>query len=144
MKKITVIYWSGTGNTKEMAEAVAAGAGSAGAEVALLAVDEASAENVLSADAVALGCPAMGDEVLEEGEMEPFVSAFEGAGLKGKPIALFGSYDWGDGQWMRDWDERMKACGGQLVDEGLIAKNFPDEAALDKCKKLGEKLAAAV
>ncbi|MBP2634882.1 MAG: flavodoxin [Firmicutes bacterium] len=144
MKKITVIYWSGSGNTKEMAEAVAAGAGSAGAEVALLAVDEATAENVLTADAVALGCPAMGDEVLEEGEMEPFVTSVEGAGLNGKPIALFGSYDWGDGQWMREWDDRMKACGGQLVAEGLIAKNFPDQAALDNCKKLGEKLAAAV
>jgi flavodoxin I len=144
MQKITVIYWSGSGNTKELAEAVAAGAGSAGAEVALLAVDEATKENVLTADAVALGCPAMGDEVLEEGEMEPFVSSLEKAGLNGKPIALFGSYDWGDGQWMRDWAERMKAIGGQLVDEGLIAKNFPDDAALDKGRKLGEKLAAAV
>ena len=140
MKKITVIYWSGSGNTKEMAEAVAAGAGSAGAEVALLAVDEATAENVLTADAVALGCPAMGDEVLEEGEMEPFVTSVEGAGLNGKPIALFGSYDWGDGQWMRDWMARMNTRGAKLVADGLIVQNMPEEAQLSKCRELGVKL----
>ena len=144
MKKITVIYWSGTGNTEAMAEAVAAGAGSEGVEVTVVPVSEAAKADLISADAVALGCPAMGDEVLEEGEMEPFVSTLEQAGLHGKPLALFGSYDWGDGQWMRDWAERMKACGAQLVNEGLIVKNNPDEMALDKCKKLGAELAAAI
>lgn len=86
----------------------------------------------------------MGDEILEEAEMEPFVSSFEKDGLKGKPLALFGSYDWGNGQWMRDWVERMKTCRGQLVNEGLIVKNTPDKEDLDRCRDLGAKLAAAV
>jgi flavodoxin I len=97
MKKISVIYWSGTGNTQEMAVAVAEGAKAEGAEVNIVSVDKAAKEDVLNADAVALGCPAMGCEVLEEAEMEPFVVMIEKERLEGKPIALFGSFDWGDG-----------------------------------------------
>lgn len=144
MKGITVIYWSGTGNTKRMAEAVAEGARRESAEVVLVPVGEASKTDLTIADGIALGCPAMGDEALEETEMEPFVSSFEKDGLKGKALALFGSYDWGDGQWMREWVERMKACRGQLVNEGLIVRNAPDEAALGKCRELGAKLVAAI
>lgn len=145
MKKIAVIYWSGTGNTEEMAKAIAAGAGAEGITVELLSVDKASKEDVLRSDAVALGCSAMGNEVLEEGEMEPFVAALEGETLASIPLALFGSYDWGDGEWMRNWVDRMKKQGASLVEEeGLIVHNTPDEAGLALCKKLGAKLAAAI
>jgi flavodoxin I len=144
LKGISVIYWSGTGNTKQMAEAIAEGARREGAEVVLVPVSEATKADVAIADGIALGCPAMGDEALEETEMEPFVSSFEKDGLKGKPLALFGSYDWGDGQWMREWVTRMQACRGQLVNEGLIVRNAPDEAGLDKCRELGARLVAAL
>ncbi|SCM82428.1 Flavodoxin [uncultured Sporomusa sp.] len=144
MKKVVVIYWSGTGNTEEMAKAVAAGAGLDGVTVQLTSVDKASIEDVLSANAVALGCPSMGDEVLEESEMEPFVQSLEGQSLSGIPLALFGSYDWGDGQWMRDWMERMKKLGVVLVDDGLTVQSTPDDAGLAKCKELGAKLTSAL
>lgn len=139
---IAVIYWSGTGNTEKMAEAVVEGAKVQGAEVALKAVANASVEDVLKADAVALGCPSMGCEELEEAEMEPFVQALEKESLAGKPFALFGSYDWGDGQWMTEWADRMSKLGVKLVADGLIVNNTPDDDGLASCKELGNKLAA--
>ena len=99
MSKVAVIYWSGTGNTQQMAEAVAEGAKGAGAEVSVFSVSEISAADAAAYDHLALGCPAMGGEVLEESEFEPFFSELEGS-LSGKKVVLFGSYDWGDGQWM--------------------------------------------
>jgi flavodoxin I len=140
MKKITVIYWSGTGNTEAMAQAVAEGAAVGDSEVKVLTVDQASIEDVTGASAVALGCPAMGNEVLEETVMEPFIASLQAEGLGAVPLVLFGSYDWGDEQWMRDWADRMKSMGFQLVTEGLAVQNSPDEAALDRCRELGEKL----
>ncbi|SMC70784.1 flavodoxin [Sporomusa malonica] len=142
MKKIVVIYWSGTGNTEQMATAVADGAkNNDGVSVELIAVSNASKSNVLEADAVALGCPSMGDEVLEETEMEPFVKTLQAAELTGKPLALFGSYGWGEGQWMTDWVERMKGLGAVLVADGLIVQEVPNEEGLSLCKELGMKLA---
>ncbi|MCT4619467.1 MAG: flavodoxin [Marinisporobacter sp.] len=137
MKNVTVIYWSGTGNTKLMAEAVAAGAGN---NAKLLSIEEATKEDVMSADAVALGCPSMGAEVLEEGDMEPFVESLSDC-VSGKPVGLFGSYDWGDGQWMRDWVERMQGYGANVLGEGLIAHLTPDDEGLENCRFLGEDLA---
>jgi flavodoxin short chain len=142
MKDLLIVYWSGTGNTETMANAVAKGAADAGASVTVKKAGEASAELVKSAGAVALGCPAMGAEVLEESEMEPFVAALGKAELEGKPLGLFGSYDWGDGQWMRDWEERMKGLGANLAGEGLTVNLTPDEEALGKCRDLGKSLAA--
>ena len=136
---IPVIYWSGTGNTEAMAKAVAEGIKDSGKEAKLLAVGDASAADVEAAEAVALGCPAMGDEILEEDEMEPFVESIADA-VKGKKVVLFGSYDWGDGQWMRDWQERMKGYGADVVKEGLIANLEPDADALAACKELGKAL----
>ena len=136
---IPVIYWSGTGNTEAMAKAVAEGIKANGKEAKLLAVGDASAADVEAAEAVALGCPAMGDEILEEDEMEPFVESIADA-VKGKKVVLFGSYDWGDGQWMRDWQERMKGYGANVVKEGLIANLEPDDDALAACKELGKAL----
>lgn len=143
MKKIAVVYWSGTGNTQMMAEAIAQGARQGGAAVSLMTVDKATGEELLQADAIALGCPAMGNEVLEETEMAPFFESLTENELSGKPVALFGSYDWGDGQWMRDWVERVKAQNARLVGEGLMVHNTPDQAGLDQCVDLGAKLAAA-
>jgi flavodoxin short chain len=143
MKKIAVVYWSGTGNTRAMAEAFAGGVSAAGGEAVLTEAGKAKPEDVLAADAIALGCPAMGAEILEESEMEPFVVSLTAGGLGDKPLALFGSYDWGDGQWMRDWEERMKSAGAKLVDSGLTVQLTPDSAGLEACAALGKKLAGA-
>ena len=141
MSKIAVVYWSGTGNTEQMANAVAEGAKEAGAEVSTLTADQFSAAKVAEFDAIAFGCPAMGAETLEEDEFEPMFTGCESA-LSGKKIALFGSYGWGDGEWMREWAERVRNDGAVLVnDEGLIANETPDDAALADCKDLGAKLA---
>jgi flavodoxin short chain len=141
MKKIAIVYWSGTGNTRAMAEALAGGVKAAGAEAVLTEAGKAVVDEVLAADAIALGCPAMGAEVLEETEMEPFIVNLTAKGTGGKPLALFGSYDWGDGQWMRDWEDRMKAAGGSLVAPGLTVHLDPDAAGVAACADLGKKIA---
>jgi len=141
MKKAALVYWSGTGNTEAMAKAVAEGARTAGLEIAVKPAGDADASFIRDADAVALGCPAMGAEVLEETEMEPFVETLGQAELAGKPLVLFGSYDWGDGQWMRDWEERMKGLGAVLAADGLAVNNDPKEDDLARCRELGAKLA---
>ena len=141
MSKIAVIYWSQTGNTEMMAKAVAEGAKGAGAEVDLMDVSETNAADAAKYEVLALGCPAMGDEQLEEGEFEPFFSDLEGK-IGGKKVALFGSYDWGDGDWMRSWCKRAGAAGALLVmEEGLICNNTPDDEGLEACRELGAKLA---
>ncbi|MDR1107479.1 MAG: flavodoxin [Spirochaetaceae bacterium] len=141
MKKIFIAYWSGSGNTEAMAKSVADGAGQAGAEVTLKSVEAASADLVRGADALAFGCPAMGAEILEEGEMEPFIASLSAADLQGKKLGLFGSYDWGDGQWMRDWVDRMKGLGAAVDGEGIITQLEPSKEALDVCHALGKRLA---
>ena len=140
MSKIAVVFWTGTGNTGAMANAVAEGVKSAGAEAALLGPSEFGSDKLAEYDAVAFGCPAMGAEVLEESEYEPMFAAIEGS-LSGKKIALFGSYGWGDGQWMRDWEDRARAAGANIVTDSVTANNAPDDAALDACKSLGRALA---
>ena len=141
MKKTLVIYWSGTGNTEAMANAIAEGAQGAGAEVDVKQVSDITVDQALEYDKLALGCPAMGAEVLEESEFEPMFAGLEGS-LNGKKVALFGSYGWGDGQWMRDWCERVKEDGAQLFsDEGLICNETPDDDAQAACRKLGADLA---
>lgn len=141
MRKVAVVYWSGTGNTEAMAAAVAEGIREKGAEAALFTATEFDASMVDDFDAIAFGCPSMGAEQLEESEFEPMFSACEPK-LQGKKIALFGSYGWGDGQWMRDWWERTEADGALLVgSEGLIVQEAPDEDGLAKCRDLGASLA---
>lgn len=132
--KTAVIYWSGTGNTEQMASAIAEAS-----SAEMFSVSEFSGD-ITAYDRIAFGCPAMGDEVLEESEFEPFFAGIEDS-LNGKTVALFGSYGWGDGQWMRDWEERVKAHGAVLVnDAGLIANEAPTDDDLEKCKALGEAL----
>ena len=139
MSKIAVVFWSGTGNTAAMAQAVEAGAKDAGADVTLLTSDDFTADMVGQFDAIAFGCPAMGAEVLEETSFEPMFSAVENS-LSGKKIAIFGSYGWGDGLWMRDWEDRCRAAGANLVADGLMANNAPSDSDLDECKSLGRML----
>lgn len=142
MRQCAIIYWSGTGNTETMAGCIAQGVREAGADAVLLAPSEVSAAGIDGFDTVAFGCPAMGAEVLEEAEFEPMFAALEGS-LHGRKIALFGSYGWGDGQWMRDWCDRCRQAGASLVrDEGLIANGEPDEAAQEACRDLGKELAS--
>ncbi len=137
---VSVVYWSGSGNTEAMANAVAEGITAAGGEVNLLTVDQASVDALASEAAFALGCPAMGAEVLEESEMEPFVEELEGK-VSGKKILLFGSYGWGDGEWMRNWADRMKEAGAVLVEEeGIIANDYPDDEALEALKAAAKAL----
>ncbi|MDO4340676.1 MAG: flavodoxin [Eubacteriales bacterium] len=139
--KAAVIYWSSTGNTEAMAQAVAEGAKNAGVEVDLMEVSDTSADAAAEYDVLALGCPAMGDEELEDGEFEPFFADLESK-LSGKKIALFGSYDWGDGEWMRSWYDRTKNAGADMItEEGLIVNNTPDDEGLAACRDLGAKLA---
>lgn len=141
MDKIYVVYWSQSGNTEAMAEAVGEGIREAGKEAKVLEVGSASLDELKEAKAFALGCPAMGAEELEESEMEPFVSQVEGI-ASGKTIGLFGSYGWGDGEWMRTWTDRMKAAGALVSgDEGVICQETPDDEALEACKALGKQLA---
>ena len=138
--KTAVIYWSGTGNTKQMAEAVLEGMKSAGAEAVLLEPSQVDASTFSGVDAVALGCPAMGSEVLEEMEFEPMFSANKG-NLSGKKVALFGSFGWGDGEWMRSWEKDCDDSGIRLVCESVTCCEAPDDAALDACRALGKELA---
>ncbi len=142
METVKIVFWSQGGNTAAMAAAVAEGVQEAGSKAEIINVSDASAADLQSMKGFALGCPAMGAEVLEEMEMEPFMCELEGS-LAGKSVGLFGSYGWGDGQWMRDWEERCKAAGSAVVGgEGVICQETPDDGAIASCRALGRALAA--
>ena len=136
--KTAVIYWSGTGNTQAMAQCVCAGAKEVGAAAEAFSADEFSADKAAEYDSFAFGCPSMGDEELESAEFAPVFEACTDA-IKGKKVALFGSYGWGDGQWMRDWEEDIEKKGAQLVGS-VICCGEPDDDAQTQCKELGGKL----
>lgn len=140
MSKVAVVYWSSTGNTEAMADAVVEGAKEKGADVTLYECADFRPEMVGEYDAIAFGCPAMGDEVLEEDEFEPMFSECE-AKLSGKKIGLFGSYGWGDGEWMHNWEDKCREDGALLVSDGVICQEEPDDEAVEKCKELGKALA---
>lgn len=141
--KVNVIFWTGTGNTEVMADLVVKGAQEAGAEVNKIFVTDATEADFADADAVALGCPAMGAEVLEEYEFEPYMQSIEGL-CSGKKLLLFGSYNWADGEWMKDWVNRCNDLGANLVlPEGLIMYDAPEEDAdVKKCVEAGKALAS--
>ena len=140
MGKVSIVYWSGTGNTEAMAAAMAEGAKDAGAEVELLTVDKAEAAALSEAKAFALGCPAMGAEELEEGEMEPFMAELDSQ-IAGKTIALFGSYGWGDGEWMRNWEDECRNAGAVLACDSVTCNDAPDSDCESACRTLGKRLA---
>ena len=139
MNKLAIVYWSGTGNTETMANCIADGARESGAEVAMLPPGEFSAARFSEFGVVAFGCPAMGAEVLEEMEFQPMFDACKHS-LGGKRAALFGSYDWGDGEWMRTWESDCDSAGVNLVCESVICTETPDDAALEACRALGKAL----
>ena len=140
MSKAAIVYWSGTGNTELMAQKVLEGARAAGAEALIFRAADFSADKMDEFDAIAFGCPSMGAEQLEESEFEPMFTACR-PGLRGKKIALFGSYGWGDGEWMRDWEERCSQDGANLASDSVIYNEAPDEEALSACRALGAALA---
>ena len=140
MRKIAIVYWSGTGNTEAMANAVAEGAKDAGANVNVFTAGDFSGSMVDSFDAIAFGCPSMGVEQLEESEFEPMFQDCEGK-LSGKSIALFGSYGWGDGEWMRNWEETCRRRGASMICSSVICQEAPDDSALAECRDLGAALA---
>jgi flavodoxin short chain len=143
MSKVKVVFWSGSGNTQAMADAVANGIKSAGAEAEATTFDSLSPSDAANESVSAFGCPAMGAEVLEEGTVEPFMADYE-TKCSGKKVALLGSYGWGDGQWMRDWQDRLVAAGAFIIGgEGVIANNAPDDDAVSQCENLGRQLAQA-
>ncbi|MGI6664729.1 MAG: flavodoxin [Christensenellaceae bacterium] len=138
MNKIAIVYWSGTGNTEAMANGIATGIKESGGEVDVYEVSSISAATLDDYSKIAFGCPSMGDEVLEESEFEPFYASVENS-LSGKKVALFGSYGWGDGQWMREWVERAAGVGADLMGEGFIVQEMPDDA---ECIAYGKQFAA--
>lgn len=138
--KIAVVYWSSTGNTEAMAQAVAEGARKAGASADLFTATEFDGGKVDAFDAIAFGCPAMGAEELEDSEFAPMFESCESK-LSGKKIALFGSYGWGDGEWMRTWEDTCRNDGASLVCDSVICQEAPDDDALNACRSLGEALA---
>lgn len=141
MSKTAVIYWSGTGNTEAMADAILEGAKAVNPETDFFTVSDISADEAAKYDTLILGCPAMGAEVLEEGEFEPFFSELESK-ISGKNIALFGSYGWGEGEWMSDWERRVADAGASVVGgEGLIINDAPDDTGLEQCRELGKTAA---
>lgn len=139
MSKIAVVYWSGTGNTESMANAVVEGIQEAGGEAVLLSAPEFDESMMDSFSAIAFGCPSMGSEELEDGEFEPMFSGCESR-LSGKKIALFGSYGWGDGEWMRNWEERCLGDGAVMACDFVICNEAPDDDAVAACRKLGASL----
>lgn len=139
MSKIAIVYWSGTGNTEQMAFAVLEGAKEKGADAVLFTSAEFDVSTLNTYDAITFGCPAMGAEVLEEYEFQPMWDACEGS-LGGKKVALFGSYGWGDGEWMRNWEESCNTAGAVLACDSVICNEAPDEEPLTACKALGASL----
>lgn len=141
MEKVAIIYWSATGNTEVMAKAIMDGIKKAEQEADLFSVSELGSKSLSGYSRLAFGCPSMGAEVLEESEFEPFFTQIEHE-IAGKKIALFGSYGWGDGEWMRDWETRVKNDGAVLYgDQGLIINLTPDEAGINKCEEFGRDFA---
>ena len=139
MSKVAIVYWSGTGNTEAMANYVAEGVKKAGGEADLFTSAEFGADKAGEYDRIAFGCPSMGAEQLEESEFQPMFDEVSPV-LSGKKIALFGSYGWGDGEWMRTWESDCDSAGVSLVCESVICTETPDDAALDACRALGRAL----
>lgn len=142
MAKVAIVYWSGSGNTEAMAQAVEEGAKAAGAETTLSFVSDTTAADVAAFDHIILGCPAMGNEELEEYEFEPFFADILPQ-LKDKTVGIFGSYAWNQGDWIESWKNRLDEAGVKLAADPVKAYSYPDDEALEACKKLGETVAKA-
>lgn len=137
-----IVYYSSTGNTKRMAELIAEGIEAAGKNAELLDVESITADDIVNEEIIILGCPASGAEVLEEEYMEPLVKSLNGK-IDGKKVALFGTWGWGNGEWMTEWEERMKSYGANLISEGFTYQESPEDAA-DECRNFGKLIAQNV
>lgn len=140
MSKVAIVYWSGTGNTEAMAKAIEQGVEKSGNQVNLFEVEQFKVTDIPAFDGIIFGCPAMGDEVLEEGSFEPLFAEAESK-LQGKPVALFGSYGWGGGAWMESWAARTRQAGAKLFSDGLIVENAPADDDITACEQLGATFA---
>lgn len=136
--KIALVYYSGTGNTEAMAEIIRSEL-QGKAEVTVIDPPAFGPGDIEKYDAFAFGCPAMGQEVLEEEIFEPMFASIEGS-LNGRKIIIFGSYGWGDGEWMRNWEERCIADGAVLAHAPVIANEAPDETAEAELKEAADSL----
>ena len=136
-----IVYWSGTGNTEKMAELIKEGIVESGKNAETVTVSNVNIDELLKEEVIVLGCSAMGDEILEESEFEPLIDELS-TKISGKKVALFGSYGWGDGKWMRDFEERMIGYGCTIIDNPLIIQNEPDGSEQD-CIDFGKKIAIA-
>lgn len=143
MKKVAIVYWSGTGNTLAMANEIADELKISDLEVTVLNCSDFSEGDVANYDGFAFGCPAMGSEELEDSEFEPMFESVEKS-LSDKPVLIFGSYEWAEGEWMQTWQERCVADGINLACDGLIAYDYPDDAALEECRRAAKDLANAL
>lgn len=144
MAEVKIIFWSGTGNTAAMAEMIAKGVTEAGADPAIIPFENITPDSLADDPAYALGCPSMGAEQLEESVVDPFVEELLGT-VSGKKILLFGSYGWGDGEWMRNWTEQMTGAGAEMIEpEGVICNEAPDSEAEAALNAAGRALAAAI
>lgn len=139
MKNIAVVYWSGTGNTETMANSIAEGINTNGGKCTVFTASEFSAGLVGDFDTIVFGCPAMGAEMLEDGEFEPMFDSCK-TELKDKSVALFGSYDWGGGEWMTEWESECKVAGAELVCESMIVNNSPSDEDKINCNSFGKAL----
>ena len=140
MKEIMIAYWSGTGNTAAMAAILGKGIQDGGATAKVVSVEDIKADDLKDYPVFALGCPSMGNETLEETYMEDFVTEVESF-ASGKKIGLFGSYGWGDGEWMRLWEKRCDDAGMMFACDYVICNEAPDDEAKEACAKLGAALA---
>lgn len=143
MKKIAIVYWSGTGNTEAMAEEISNELKTKDIKVELIGPSSFSKDDIAKYDAIAFGCPAMGSEELEETEFEPMFESIESS-LSDKPVLLFGSYQWAEGEWMQTWQDRCENLNINLVRDGLIAYDYPDDDALEECRNAANKLAESI
>ena len=142
MEKVAIVYWSGTGNTEAMANLISEGSKSVGIEVSLYQASDFTEEIAKTYNRIAFGCPSMGVEVLEEVEFQPMFDAVKNH-LKDKNIALFGSYGWGDGEWMRTWLDECSRLNCHIIGEQVIISGEPDAKCASDCKTLGIQLANA-
>ncbi|WP_432718558.1 flavodoxin [Pectinatus frisingensis] len=141
MGKIAIVYWSASGNTKQMADAIADGINRTGEVVEIFSAADFPIERVVEFEKIAFGCPAMGVEELEQDEFEPVFTELE-MHLTGKIIALFGSYDWGDGEWMRTWQHRINDDKAVLFEgKGIIVHGTPNKDDKQLCRAFGQRLA---
>lgn len=139
MKKISIIYWSGTGNTEAMANLISQGATSAGNEVTLLNVSDATDAHVKECDVLVLGSPAMGCENIDEYEMEPFMDSVIEL-VANKKVFLFGSYDWGNGEFIDNWTETLSEASANVIGSVIVNMSPDDDEKINKCIEAGKNL----